>query len=87
MTDSILLRRGQFLDHGYPHRAELKLGDLADRIELRIGQDVGGCFGEAERNEHMPSGTSRSARTLILIEFLRFSILTASPAPIPISPI
>ena len=56
MTDSILLRRGQFLDHGDPHRAELKLGDLADRIELRIGQDVGGCFGEAEWNEQHAVG-------------------------------
>src|SRR6266404_4195048 len=32
--------------------AELELGDLAERIERRIGQEVGRRLGIAERDEH-----------------------------------
>src|SRR5262249_39112261 len=44
-----------------PHRldlggAELELRDLAERIERRIGQDVGRRLGIAERDEHHAVG-------------------------------
>ena len=47
-----VLLRGLFR----PHRldlggAELELGDLADGVELRVGQQIGGGLGEAEGNE------------------------------------
>src|SRR6516162_3765923 len=36
--------------------AEFELRDLADRVELRVGQHVGRGFGIAERDEHLTQG-------------------------------
>src|SRR3546814_6667636 len=36
--------------------AELELGDLAEGVELRVGEGVGRRFGEAERDEHHALG-------------------------------
>ena len=36
--------------------AELELRDLAERVELRVGQQVGRRLGEAERDEHHALG-------------------------------
>jgi hypothetical protein len=46
------LRGGAALGLFRGHRAELEFGNLAERIEHRIGQEVGGGFRVAERHEH-----------------------------------
>src|SRR5712671_2402460 len=46
--------------------AEFVFGDLAERIELRVGQDVGGGFGVAERDEHLARGDGAVAARLQL---------------------
>src|ERR1022692_2353869 len=39
-----------------PHRAELELGDLADRVDLVDGQQVGRGLPEVERDEAVAPG-------------------------------
>jgi hypothetical protein len=39
-----------------PGGAEFVLRDLAERVELRVGQHAGGGFGEAERDENLAGG-------------------------------
>ncbi len=34
--------------------AEFEFGNFADRVELRVGEDVGGGLGIAERDKHHP---------------------------------
>src|SRR5260370_12665668 len=46
------LRRGADLGAFGPDRAELEFGDLAERIERRVGQQIGGGFRVAERHGH-----------------------------------
>src|SRR5712671_2014563 len=53
------------------HRDRLDLGgaefvfrDLADRVELRVGQHIGGGFGIAERDEHLARGDGAVAARL-----------------------
>src|SRR3546814_9149037 len=50
--DSSLLRDGGGLHGLDPAGAELELRDLAEGVELRVGQHVGGRLVEAEGNEH-----------------------------------
>ena len=40
-------------------RAVFELGNFAHGVELRVGQQVGGGFGEAERDEHHAVGERR----------------------------
>src|SRR6202007_476704 len=54
----LLGRRGGRLDLG---GAELVLRDLAEWVELRVGQHVGGGFGVAERDEHLARGNGAVA--------------------------
>src|ERR1700730_18732455 len=46
--------------------AEFVFGDLADRVELRVGQHIGGGFGVAERDEHLGGGDGAVAARLQL---------------------
>src|SRR5215471_1901374 len=48
-----LVRRRTHRDRLYLGGAEFVLGNLAERVELRVGQHVGGGFGIAERDEHL----------------------------------
>jgi len=42
--------------------AEFIFRNLAERVGLRVGQDVGGGFGVAERDENLARATALSAR-------------------------
>ncbi len=46
-------RHARFL---HARGAELELGNLANRIERRVGEHIGGGFGVAKRNEHAAFG-------------------------------
>ena len=63
--------------------AEFEFGDLAERVELRVGQDVGGGFGVAERDEDLPGATALSARAFNSIVPRRVVTRTGSPAAMP----
>ena len=45
-------------------RAELVFRDLAERVELRICQEIGRRLGEAERQKDHALGTSPSMRAV-----------------------
>ena len=47
-----LFRGGHHLRLLHLARAELELRDLAHGVELRVGQQVGGGLGKAERDEY-----------------------------------
>src|SRR4051812_15104138 len=51
-TAAVLLRRVAHLGAFGPGRAELELRDLAERIERRVGQEIGRRFRVAERHEN-----------------------------------
>src|SRR3546814_10925479 len=61
--DSSLLRGGGGLQGPDPAGAELELRDLAEGVELRVGQHVGRRLVEAEGDDHMPYGHSPSGPT------------------------
>src|SRR5215831_3114615 len=52
-TETVSLVRRPHRDRLYLGGAEFVLRDLADRVELRVGQDIRGGFGIAERDKHL----------------------------------
>ena len=54
--------------------AELEFGDFADRVELRVGQDVGSGLGIAERDEHL------TRRASVLDEIEPEAVASLAPA-------
>jgi hypothetical protein len=64
--------------------AEFVFRDLADRVELGVGQHIGGGFGIAERDEHLPPGaTALSLRAFSSMARRRVVTRICSPAAIP----